>query len=130
MAEAAIDDPARGSRSVDVLLRRAGEIAVIEVFDWFDDVGAALRAWHRKLARVEARAVATAPPRPAEDEASVDTRIVRVSGCWALRATVRNRQLVSDTSRCFARDSRIRHQAGCAASATPRGRCRMTPDCC
>jgi transcriptional regulator with XRE-family HTH domain len=86
--EAAIDDGARGSRSVDVLLERVAsepdvgkapvptarsvtspdwldrgdhEIAVIEIIDWFDDVGAALRDWDRRLARVSPRAVAATP---------------------------------------------------------------------
>lgn len=99
IAEAAIDDPARGSRSVDILLERKGEVAVIEVFDWFDDVGAALRAWQRKVARVEERAAGMA--RPAPGSLSADAPSVRVSGCWTLRATTRNRRLVAAHAEVF-----------------------------
>lgn len=90
--EHAIGDPNRGARSVDVLLTRAFELAVMEVFDWFEDVGAAARSWDRKLARVEASAIGSIPPPPADGR---EAPLPRVSGCWIVRATRRNRELVA-----------------------------------
>jgi len=94
--EEAIDDPAHGTRSVDVLLTRRGEfeleMALLEVFDWFDDVGAAARSWDRRLARVEARASLRLPPPPMVGDGE---RLPRVSGCWIVRATLRNRELIA-----------------------------------
>lgn len=88
--EHAIDDPAATSRSIDVLLeRRRGDLsetAVFEVWDWLDDVGAAFRSWDRRLARVDQLAAARMP---------ADGELPVVSGCWVLRATHRNRTLVS-----------------------------------
>lgn len=99
-AELAIDDAARGSRSVDVALTRTTatgpEVAVLEVVDWLDDVGAALRDWTRRLARVDR--LATARLTREIDDVSV---LPRVSGCWVLRATVRNRGLVRDHGMVF-----------------------------
>ena len=43
--EHALGDPTRGARSIDVLLARPLELAVMEAFDWFEDVGAAARSW-------------------------------------------------------------------------------------
>jgi transcriptional regulator with XRE-family HTH domain len=90
--EASIDrDPAR-SRSADVLLRRARarrvEHLFVDIWDWFDDVGASLRSFDRALARVEAQAMASlTPPASADD--------IRVSGLWVVRATTRNRRLLA-----------------------------------
>ncbi len=89
--EHALGDPTRGARSIDVLLARPLELAVMEVFDWFEDVGAAARSWDRKLARVEALALARLPP-PVQD---IEVRPPRVSGCWIVHATRRNRELVA-----------------------------------
>lgn len=84
-----LGDPLRGCRSADLLLSRATELGLIEVIDWFDDVGATARAWDSRLATVEARAIATLP---------VDRDIQpTVSGCWIVRATGRNRALVPGT---------------------------------
>lgn len=97
-AEAPIDrDPAR-SRSADVLLERLRgrlvEHLFVDIWDWFDDVGASLRAYERALARVERYAIVTlAPEASAED--------VRVSGLWVVRATTRNRQLLADHRHLF-----------------------------
>jgi hypothetical protein len=95
MAEAAIDDAALGSRFLDVALRRTGtgqpEVAVLEVIDWMDDVGAALRDWTRRLARAERGAIASLTRD--RDGAPL---LPRVAGCVVLRATRRNRALVRD----------------------------------
>jgi hypothetical protein len=75
-----------------VLLRRDGEYALIEVWDWFADVGAVGRAWHRRLAALERYAIARMP-----------TDVVpRVGGAWVVRATRRNRELVAAHSEFFA----------------------------
>lgn len=100
MAEVAIDDAARGSRSVDVALERVTldvpEIAVLEVVDWLDDVGAGLRDWTRRLARMDQLGTARLTR-------EIDGRTVlpHVSGCWVLRATVRNRSLVREHGLVF-----------------------------
>ena len=100
--EVALDDPARGSRSGDVLLERlrpssGAELALMEIWDWFDDVGAAFRSWDGKLARVERGAIARLPPPTDSDPA-----LPRVSGCLVLRSTRRNRSLVLDHRSVFA----------------------------
>jgi transcriptional regulator with XRE-family HTH domain len=101
--EAAIEDAAERSRSIAVLLARAAleraavELAIVEVLDWLPDVGASLRSWDRRLARVERWAIAT---RTRERDGA--TLVPRVSGCWVLRATKRNRQLVRELRPLFA----------------------------
>ena len=44
-----------GAGVADLLLARADERALIEVWDWFSDVGDAFRTWDRKVERIEAR---------------------------------------------------------------------------
>lgn len=61
------------------------EMAIMEVIDFFLDVGATIRSWDRRLATVESRAIA----RIVGDEP-----LPRVSGCWIVRATRRNRDLI------------------------------------
>ncbi|HEX9044732.1 MAG TPA: helix-turn-helix transcriptional regulator [Candidatus Limnocylindrales bacterium] len=85
MPEMPVDPNAVRSRSVDVALRRIDEIAVIEVWDLLDDVGAALRGLDAKVA-----AVARAHPG------------ATVRGVIILRRTTRNRQLVREFSALFA----------------------------
>lgn len=97
-AEAPIDrDPAR-SRSADVLLqRRRGRLVehlFVDIWDWFEDVGASLRSYERALARVKQDAIAALTP-----DAEVDG--VRVSGLWVVRATARNRELLTDHRHLF-----------------------------
>jgi transcriptional regulator with XRE-family HTH domain len=99
--EAAIDNAASGSRAVDVLLERdvrllGPEVAVMEVIDWFADVGAAMRDWDRRLARVEQRAIALRTR-----EGGDGITVPRVSGCWIVRATARNRALVGELRGLF-----------------------------
>lgn len=65
-------------------LARANALALVEIWDWFADVGDAFRSWDRKLERLTAR----------HDRG--------VSGCWAVRATRRNRELVAAHATLFA----------------------------
>jgi transcriptional regulator with XRE-family HTH domain len=111
LPEAQIDREARTSRSADVLLERgahatahgpyatahgphatAREYALIEIWDWFDDVGGAQRNWDRRLDAVERYAIA----RMAGEEP-----LPRVGGCWFVRATQRNRRLVKEHRHFF-----------------------------
>lgn len=105
MPEAPLDDAARGSRSADVLLERGGasdlatgvEVALIEVIDWFDDVGAAFRDWDRRLARVARSALVS----HTRDIDGGGPRLPLVAGCWVLRATRRNRRLIASHAALF-----------------------------
>jgi transcriptional regulator with XRE-family HTH domain len=95
LPEAAIDRDARTTRAADVLLSRgepATEYVIVEVWDWFDDVGGALREFDRRLAALERYAIARMHP---------DQPLPRTSGCWVVRATHRNRQLVADHRHVF-----------------------------
>jgi hypothetical protein len=100
---AGLDDPARGLRSADLVLERQPgtrppELALVEVYDWLEDVGAAFRGWDRKLARLDRSAVAGLSGQ--DDDA--DPILPVVSGVWILRATRRNRELVGDLGTLFA----------------------------
>ncbi len=127
MPEAQLDiDPAR-SRSADLLLERPGEVALVEIWDAFEDVGAAFRSWDRRLGRLLERETGRPRPtgrgahpaearpngasaRPIETDRRPDgarvrpdvTGEVRVAGCWVVRATRRNRQLVHEHATLFA----------------------------
>lgn len=94
--EVAIDPDWIRSRSVDVLLRRPtrNELAVVEIWDAFDDVGGAWRGLDAKVA-----AIARAHP------AST------VGGLVVVRATRRNRELIREFGTAF----RARHPASPAA---------------
>jgi transcriptional regulator with XRE-family HTH domain len=98
LAEEAFDRNVARSRFADVLLERRAasrvgrEYALLEVIDWFDDVGAPSRDWQRRLDAVERYAIARMKPGEA---------LPRVSGCWVLRATRRNRQLVGEHGAFF-----------------------------
>jgi hypothetical protein len=87
--EATLDPLAYRSRSVDVLLERPdrGEIAIVEIWDWFDDVGAALRSLDGKVETVGRRA-------PGDG--------YHASGLWVVRSTRRNRALVAELAALFA----------------------------
>jgi hypothetical protein len=67
----------------DLLLTRPLELALLEAWNWFADVGEALRSWDRKLERLGARTNSA------------------VSGCWVVRSTQRNRALVGDHRTLF-----------------------------
>lgn len=87
MPEAALDLLAYRSRSVDVLLVRENrnETAAVEIWDWFDDVGAAMRSFDGKVAAA----------------AGTTTPGLRSSGLWVVRATRRNRALVVELRALF-----------------------------
>ena len=72
-----------GAGFADVGLRRSERLALVEIWTWLADVGDAFRSWDRKLRR------------------AADTGF-DASGCWVLRATRRNRQLVADHATIFA----------------------------
>jgi transcriptional regulator with XRE-family HTH domain len=82
------------SRSVDLVLRRPPrrEVVVVEVWDWLDDIGEAVRATDAKAAQV-ARQIA-AERRPGE-------AAWWVTGLWVLRGTRRNRGLVDEFRAVF-----------------------------
>lgn len=84
-AEVALDRDARTSRSADVVLRRRNDWALVEIWGWFADVGAAGRAWHRRLDALERLAIGR----------MVDDELPRVGGVWVVRATRRNRELLA-----------------------------------
>ena len=96
LPEEQIDREARSSRFADVVLARPRiqptEVALIEIIDWFDDVGAPMRAWPRRLEAVERSAIA---------KMVGDQAVPRVSGCWVIRATRRNRELVAQHENLF-----------------------------
>ena len=66
-----------------VVLARSDERAIVEVWNWLADVGDAFRAWDRKLERIDAGTATS------------------TSGCWAIRATRRNRELVAAHATLF-----------------------------
>ena len=66
-----------GAGVADLVAARRDEVALIEVWNWFADVGDAFRSWDRKLERLQA---------------GTDGR---VSGGWVVRATRNNRQLIA-----------------------------------
>ncbi len=61
----------------DLVLSRGDERALVEVWTWLADVGDAFRSWERKLERL------------------ADIGGSAMTGCWVLRATRRNRELVA-----------------------------------
>lgn len=98
LPEELIDREARTSRAVDVLLRRTGardgrsEYALCEVWDWLDDVGAAVRDMTRRLEAADRYAVA---------RMRGDEPLPRVGGFWLVRATQRNRALIAEHRHFF-----------------------------
>ena len=95
LPEAELDRHAGTSRAADVLLTRGPEWAIVEVWNWFLDVGASLRDWDRRRAALEALAIARTAP------SAVHSALPRVGGCWVVRATVRNRRLVAEHQHVF-----------------------------
>jgi hypothetical protein len=84
--EQQIDRDARTSRAADVLLQRELEYALIEIWDWFPDVGAAYRDLDRRRGALERYAIT----RMTGDE------LPRTGACWVVRGTLRNRELVQE----------------------------------
>ena len=72
-----------GAGVADLLLSRGEGSALIEIWNWMADAGDAFRSWDRKLERL----------RMAEPSAT---------GCWVIRATRRNLQLVAEHRTLFA----------------------------
>lgn len=69
-----------------VILGRGSTISLWEVWDWFADVGAALRSFDRKVTRLAARTGTGSAP----------------ASCWVIRATRHNRRLVAQHAALFA----------------------------
>jgi transcriptional regulator with XRE-family HTH domain len=84
--------PAEPNRSADVGLRddRHRRLVLVECWNVIGDIGAAARSSARKLSEAEALAAAT------WGEAAH-----RVSGCWVMRASRRNRALVASYPEIF-----------------------------
>jgi hypothetical protein len=91
LPEEPIDREARTSRAADVILQRIREYAIVELWDWFDDVGAALRAFDRRLDALERFAITR----------TTDEVLPATSGCWVVRATQRNRRLLQGHRNLF-----------------------------
>ena len=85
--------PSDPSRSTDVGLRhdRARLLILVECWNTFGDVGAAVRSTNRKLAEAADLAVVIGGERP-----------YRVAGCWVVRDVPRNRNLISRYPELFA----------------------------
>jgi len=83
-------DPARSS---DVCLRddRARLLILVECWNTFGDVGAAVRSTNRKLADAAELAIAIGGHRP-----------YRVASCWVVRDVARNRALIARYPELFA----------------------------
>ncbi len=90
--EARLDRDARTSRSLDVLLTRDVKWAMVEIWDWFDDVGGSFRDWDRRLDALERLAIARIP---------VEAAMPRTCGAWLVRSTRRNRELVRQHANVF-----------------------------
>ena len=110
LPEEAVDEGTRRSRSIDVLLVRSNrrEAAVVEVWDWFDDVGAAMRSLDGKTATL-ARRFEAGPP----------GKEWRVGGLWVVRGTRRNRALVGELRGLFAAKFRGSSERWLAALRSP-----------
>jgi transcriptional regulator with XRE-family HTH domain len=95
LLEAPIDFDRLRSRSIDVLLLQLDrrEAAAVEIWDWFDDVGKAIRGLDAKIAALDrhlslSRDLASSP--------------WHTSGLWVVRGTARNRLLVREFEALFA----------------------------
>ncbi|HET7678263.1 MAG TPA: helix-turn-helix transcriptional regulator [Candidatus Limnocylindrales bacterium] len=86
--------PASPGRSVDVCLRddRRRRLILVEAWNTIDDIGAAARAFDRKLAQATELATVLGG----------EGRAYSVHGCWVVRATRRNRALVARYPEVFA----------------------------
>ncbi len=85
--------PSDPSRSTDVGLRddQSRLLILVECWNTFGDVGAAVRSTNRKLAEAADLAVAIGGERP-----------YRVAGCWVVRDVPRNRNLIARYPEIFA----------------------------
>jgi hypothetical protein len=91
--ESPVDTNAIRSRSIDVFLTRAHlhEAAVVEIWDWFNDVGAAMRGLDDKISAIR-RGLGN------EDPVSEWP----VGGLWVVRGTRRNHDLTRELRDVFA----------------------------
>jgi transcriptional regulator with XRE-family HTH domain len=85
--------PSDPRRSTDVGLRddRARLLILVECWNTFGDVGAAVRSTNRKLAEAAELAIAIGGEHPH-----------RVAGCWVVRDVERNRRLLASYPELFA----------------------------
>jgi len=85
--------PSDPSRSTDVGLRdvRPQLLILVECWNTFGDLGAAIRSTNRKLAEAAELAIAVGGGRPH-----------RVAGCWVVRDLERNRRLLASYPELFA----------------------------
>lgn len=115
MPELAIDPAWTHSRSVDVLLERPStrEAIVVEVWDFFDDVGAAVRGLDGKVGALSRR-YATA-----EAAAGTPESAWHVRGCFVMRGTRRNRTLLDEFGAIFRTRFPASGDAWLAALAEP-----------
>jgi transcriptional regulator with XRE-family HTH domain len=99
LAEEKLDADAQRSRWADVVLHRTApdgqdEYALWDVRDWLEDVGATVRDFQRRLEALDQYAVA--------HMRGAEGTLPRTGGCLVLRATTRNRRLVSEHHHFFA----------------------------
>ncbi|MEO8625925.1 MAG: hypothetical protein ABI452_04420 [Candidatus Limnocylindrales bacterium] len=99
LAEEFLDREARTSRAADVLLTRRSpnntaqrEYALWDVTDWIEDAGAVVRDFTRRLDGTDRYAVARMQP---------NEPVPHTAGCWLVRATRRNRELVAQHRHFF-----------------------------
>jgi transcriptional regulator with XRE-family HTH domain len=117
LPEEPIDREARTPRAADVILHRKREYAIVEVWDWFDDVGAALREFDRRLDALERFAIAR----------MTDDVLPLTSGCWVVRATQRNRWLLQGHRNLFQARFPGSGHAWLAAISSPEARMPLQP---
>lgn len=98
LPELAIDPSTVRSRAIDVALVRqaTGEAVAAEIWDWFDDVGVALRGLDAKVSMLERRLTSSPSSEPETD------RDWRVRGLFIVRGTRRNAGLVAELRPLFA----------------------------
>jgi transcriptional regulator with XRE-family HTH domain len=111
--ELAVDQGWTNSRAVDVCLERAAsaEVIVVEVWDFFDDVGVAIRGLDGKLVAVTRRYAAVRGRAEVHDTpgtsdgatgpGATDWGGWRVRGLFVVRGTRRNRALVREFGGIF-----------------------------
>lgn len=98
--EELIDRDARTSRAADVLLYRRSlidhvdEYSFWDVWDWFEDVGGPVRDFNRRIEAVDRYAIA-------HMHGAEALQLPRTGGCFVVRATTRNRQLIHDHRNFF-----------------------------
>jgi transcriptional regulator with XRE-family HTH domain len=113
LPEFSIDPGSRRSRSIDVALVRQStrEAVVVEIWDWFDDVGTGLRSLDGKVAALANLLARQA--RPGEPG-------WRVRALYVVRDTRRNRRLVAELAGLFKARFRGNSQAWLKALTDPR----------